>query len=141
MTDLGLRSAVELVATLQKGDVGARELLDHYVARVERLNPALNAVVTLDVERARKAADAADAGARPRRDPRSAPRLADDGQGYARDRGSPHDGRRDHARRARAGDRRDRRRARPRRRRASSSARPTRRPSRATCRPSTRSSA
>ena len=60
MTDLGLRSAVELVAMLQKGDVGSRELLDHYVARVERLNPALNAVVTLDVERARKAADAAD---------------------------------------------------------------------------------
>jgi amidase len=60
MTDLGLRSAVELVAMLQKGDVGARELLDHYVARVERLNPALNAVVTLDVERARKAAAAAD---------------------------------------------------------------------------------
>src|SRR5688572_7250784 len=61
MTDLALRPAVELLAMLQKGDVSARELLDHYVARVERLNPALNAVVTLDVERARAAAAAADA--------------------------------------------------------------------------------
>ncbi len=61
MTDLAFRPAVELVAALQKRDVGARELLDHYLGRIERLNPALNAVVTLDVERARKAADAADA--------------------------------------------------------------------------------
>jgi amidase len=61
MTDLALRPAVELVALLQKGDVSSRELLEHYLARVERLNPPLNAVVTLDVEGARKAADAADA--------------------------------------------------------------------------------
>ncbi len=61
MTDLALRPAVDLVAALKRGDVGARELLDHYLARIERLNPALNAVVTLDVERARRAADAADA--------------------------------------------------------------------------------
>lgn len=60
MTDLALRPAVELVAACKRGEVGARELLDHYVARIERLNPALNAVVTLDVERARRAADAAD---------------------------------------------------------------------------------
>jgi amidase len=61
MTDLALRPAVELVAALAHGEVGARELLDHYLARVERLNPHLNAVVTLDVARARAAADAADA--------------------------------------------------------------------------------
>ena len=61
MTDLALRSATELTALLRQGDVGARELLDHYLARVERLNPDLNAVVTLDVATARKAADAADA--------------------------------------------------------------------------------
>ncbi|MCC6849670.1 MAG: amidase [Deltaproteobacteria bacterium] len=60
MTDLALRPAVALVAALKKGEVGARELLDHYLARIERLNGALNAVVTLDVERARRAADAAD---------------------------------------------------------------------------------
>jgi amidase len=61
MTDLTLRPAVDLVAALRTGEVGSRELLDRYLARVERLNPALNAVVTLDVERARAAADAADA--------------------------------------------------------------------------------
>jgi amidase len=61
MTDLALRPAVDLVAALQKREVSARELLDHYLGRVERLNPPLNAVVTLDVEGARKAADAADA--------------------------------------------------------------------------------
>ncbi len=61
MTDLALRPATELVAALRTGAVGSRELLDLYLARVERLNPALNAVVTLDVERARAAAEAADA--------------------------------------------------------------------------------
>ena len=61
MTELALRPAVDLVAALRAGEVGARELLDVYLARVDRLNPPLNAVVTLDVERARAAADAADA--------------------------------------------------------------------------------
>jgi amidase len=61
MTDLALRPAVDLVAALQKREVSARELLDHYLARVAQLNPALNAVVTLDVDGARTAADAADA--------------------------------------------------------------------------------
>jgi amidase len=41
--------------------VSSRELLEHFVARVESVNPAVNAVVTLDVDRARDAADAADA--------------------------------------------------------------------------------
>jgi amidase len=41
--------------------VGSRELLEHFLARIDRLNSKINAVVTLDVERARHAADAADA--------------------------------------------------------------------------------
>ena len=61
MTDPALRPAVDLLADLARGEVGARELLEHYLRRVERLNPALNAVVTLDVDGARRAADAADA--------------------------------------------------------------------------------
>ena len=115
MTDLALRPAVELVAALQKGDVGARELLDHYLARVERLNPALNAVVTLDVERARHGRRRRRRGARPRQSPRPAARPADDDQGHARDRRAPHDRRRADARGARAGARRDGGRARARR--------------------------
>jgi amidase len=60
MTDLGFRSASELAGALRRREVGSRELLDHLLARIERVNPPLNAVVTLDVERARAAADAAD---------------------------------------------------------------------------------
>jgi amidase len=41
--------------------ISARELLEHFVAHVELANPAVNAVVTLDVDRARAAADSADA--------------------------------------------------------------------------------
>ncbi|GGK43674.1 hypothetical protein GCM10008955_41760 [Deinococcus malanensis] len=36
------------------------ELLELHLARIERLNPALNAVVTLDVEQARQTAHQAD---------------------------------------------------------------------------------
>jgi amidase len=58
--ELGFRSAGELAAALRRRELGSRELLEHYLARIERWNPALNAVVTLDVDRARAAADAAD---------------------------------------------------------------------------------
>ncbi len=61
MTEIAFRSAVELAAAIRAGTVGSRELLEHYLGRVERLNPRLNAIVTLDVERARARADAADA--------------------------------------------------------------------------------
>ncbi len=56
-----LQSATDLVTALRSGEVGSRELLEIYLERIERLNKPLNAVVTLDVARARKAADAADA--------------------------------------------------------------------------------
>jgi amidase len=55
------KSATELAAMVRAKEVSSRELLDGYLDRIERLNPAINAVVTLDVERARAAADAADA--------------------------------------------------------------------------------
>jgi amidase len=42
-------------------EISARELLEHLLARLERHNPAINAVVTLDVERARAIAAARDA--------------------------------------------------------------------------------
>ena len=61
MTDLGYRRASDLVAAIRAKEVGSRELLEHLLARVDEHNPALNAVVTLDGERARAAADAADA--------------------------------------------------------------------------------
>src|SRR5437763_10978217 len=60
MTDPCLGSATALAAALRAREIGARELLERYLDRVERLNGRLNAVVTLDVERARAAADRAD---------------------------------------------------------------------------------
>jgi amidase len=59
--DLCTRPATELAAMLRARDVSARELLDAHLDRIERLNPDVNAIVTLDPEGARAAADAADA--------------------------------------------------------------------------------
>jgi len=53
--------AVELAAGIRSGKFTSRELLELYLDRVDRLNPPINAVVTLDAERARTAADEADA--------------------------------------------------------------------------------
>lgn len=55
------QSATQLLATMRRGQVGARELLEHFLARVDRLNPAINAIVVQDRARARARADAADA--------------------------------------------------------------------------------
>lgn len=60
MTDLAFRSAVELARLIREGSLSSRELLDSYLSRMERYNPRLNAVVSLDVERAREAATRAD---------------------------------------------------------------------------------
>ena len=58
--DLAFGAASDLAGALRRKEVGSRELLDHYLSRVERLNPKINAVVELDVDRARAAAAAAD---------------------------------------------------------------------------------
>jgi len=55
-----LKSATELLKLLRERKLGALELLDLQVSRIARLNPALNAVVALDVESARQRARAAD---------------------------------------------------------------------------------
>jgi amidase len=47
------RSATELVGLLRTGQLSAREVLDAHLARIERTNPALNAIVTLLPDRAR----------------------------------------------------------------------------------------
>ena len=61
MTDLPLHSARELSALLQSRKVSAVEVLDAHLARIDQFNPALNAIVTLDVEGARRQAAAIDA--------------------------------------------------------------------------------
>lgn len=60
MDDFAFRDATELADLVRQRKVSSRELLDHYLERVERVNPKLNAIVTFDIERARKRAAQAD---------------------------------------------------------------------------------
>lgn len=60
-TPIHHRSATEQAAMIAAREISSRELLDLDVERIERLDGPVNAVVTLDLERARAAADAADA--------------------------------------------------------------------------------
>ncbi len=48
--------AVALAAMTRRREIGCLELLDHYIARVERLDEPVNAVVCRDFERARERA-------------------------------------------------------------------------------------
>ncbi|MGY1720243.1 MULTISPECIES: amidase [unclassified Blastococcus] len=59
--ELCTRPATELAALVRRREVSARELLEAHLRRIERVNPRVNAIVTLDAEAARAAADAADA--------------------------------------------------------------------------------
>lgn len=61
MDGLGLQTACELLGALDRRELSSTELLQLYLDRIAALNPAVNAVVTLDEERARQAAAAADA--------------------------------------------------------------------------------
>lgn len=59
--ELCLRSAVDLAGLLARREVSAREVMAAHLDRIERVNPAVNAIVTLDAEGALDAAAAADA--------------------------------------------------------------------------------
>lgn len=59
--DLAMARATDLVALLRCRAIGAEELLDLHLDRVERLNSSVNAVVVVDAERARAAARRFDA--------------------------------------------------------------------------------
>src|SRR5262245_66232000 len=61
VSELGFRPASQLLRALHEREISSRELLDEYLTRIERWNPALRAVVTLDEERARRRAEQADA--------------------------------------------------------------------------------
>lgn len=52
--------AHRLAALLRRRKIGCLELLDSYLERVDRFNPALNAICVLDADRARTRARAAD---------------------------------------------------------------------------------
>jgi amidase len=52
--------AREQLAAIAAGRISARELLDLHLARIEQVNPVVNAIVSLDPDRARAAAAEAD---------------------------------------------------------------------------------
>src|SRR4051812_40247502 len=56
--DVTLASATEISGAIASKEVSSREVLDQLLARVYEVNPSLNAVVALDVDRARAAAAA-----------------------------------------------------------------------------------
>jgi amidase len=61
MTDIVFCTASDLAQAIASGALTAREVLEAYLARIDQCNPQLNALITLDAERARARAAAADA--------------------------------------------------------------------------------
>ena len=59
--DVALWSTTRQVEAIRKGEISSRELLELLIARIEKINPDLNAVITFDLEGARRLADQADA--------------------------------------------------------------------------------
>ena len=61
MDDIIYASARSMAKAIQEKEVSAAELVEAHLSRIEEVNPALNAVVMLAAERARKEATEADA--------------------------------------------------------------------------------
>jgi amidase len=61
MDKLHWKSAAEIARLIREKKADAGEVLEHFLARVDRFNPKLNAIVWQDRERARRRAKAADA--------------------------------------------------------------------------------
>lgn len=60
MTDIAFLPAKRLASLIRRRKIGCLELLDHYLDRVERFNPVLNAIIATDIPAARRRARAAD---------------------------------------------------------------------------------
>jgi amidase len=60
LTDIAYEPAYKLAGKLRSREIGCLELLDHHLARVERFNPALNAIIWMDRDAARERARQAD---------------------------------------------------------------------------------
>lgn len=60
MRDIPFRSAKELASMIRRKKIGCLELLDLYLQRIERYNLQINAIVFMDVEKARIRAKKAD---------------------------------------------------------------------------------
>ena len=60
VTEYSYSTAIETARAIASGNVSSRELLEAALTRVDNLDGPINAVVTLDAERALIAADEAD---------------------------------------------------------------------------------
>ncbi len=83
--------ATKLAAAIRTGDLSSRDLLECYLDRIDRLGREVNAVVTLDADRARAAAAAADEATTLGGSMGPLHGLPDHDQGRDRDRGHPVD--------------------------------------------------
>jgi amidase len=61
MAELAYTGAIELAEKIRQREISSREAVDYFLARVATLDKPINSVVTVDAERARTEADAADA--------------------------------------------------------------------------------
>src|ERR1700728_188674 len=61
MSELAYSSAVAIAKMIRQREISSREAVDYFLARVEALDKPINSVVTVDAQRARTEADAADA--------------------------------------------------------------------------------
>jgi amidase len=61
MSELAYSSAVAIARKIRQRELSSREAVDSFLARVAALDKSINSVVTIDAERARTEADAADA--------------------------------------------------------------------------------
>lgn len=60
MSELAWSSAIEIAKKIRKRKISSREAVDYFLARIEKLDKPINSVVTIDPERARTEAAAAD---------------------------------------------------------------------------------
>ena len=61
MDQLHFKSAVDIARLIRERKISVAETLDHFLARVAKHNPKLNAIIWLDAEGARERAKEADA--------------------------------------------------------------------------------
>ena len=87
MDERAFASATRLAGEIRDRRIGCLELLDFYLARAERHNPALNAIVVWQIDKARERARAADAALARGERLGAAARRPDDGQGIVQRRG------------------------------------------------------
>ena len=54
MSDIAFQPLTKLAGKIADGEIGAVELFDHYAARIEAHNGALNAIVAMDLDAGRE---------------------------------------------------------------------------------------